>query len=128
MSEVIDSYQRACNPAFVEKFYSIFLDADPRIRPLFKNTDFEKQKGLLLHGMYVLLQYAEGKAIGKMAVNRLGESHSHTKMNIMPDMYPIWVDCLIKALAEKDPKFSPALEMQWRQALQKGIDIMMTKY
>lgn len=128
MSEVIDSYHRACTPAFAEKFYSIFLDADPRIRPLFKNTDFVKQKGLLLHGMFVLLQYADGKAVGEMAVKRLGELHSRRKMNITPDMYPIWVDCLIKALAENDPNFSPGLEAQWRRALQKGIDIMMTKY
>ena len=128
MSEVINSFHRTCTPAFVEKFYSIFLDADPRIRPLFKKTDFERQKGLLLHGMFVLLQYAEGKAVGEMAIDRLGELHSRKRMNIMPDMYPIWVDCLMKALAEKDPKFSPALEAKWRGALQKGIDVMMTKY
>jgi len=128
MSEVIDSFYRARNSGVAEKFYSIFLDADPRIRPLFKNTDFEKQKGLLLHGIFVLLQFADGKAVGELAVDRLGESHSRKKMNIMPDMYPIWVDCLMKTMAEKDPKFSPALEAKWRVALQKGIDVMMKKY
>jgi len=128
MNGVIGSYHRTCTPAFVEKFYSIFLDADPRIRPLFKNTDFEKQKRLLLHGIFVLLKYAEGKAVGELAIDRLGELHSRNKMDIKPDMYPIWVDCLMKALAEKDPKFSPGLEAKWRHALQKGIDIMKTKY
>lgn len=128
MSEVIDSYHRTCNPAFVERFYSIFMDADPRIRPLFTKTDLEKQKGLLMRGIFVLLQYAEGKAVGEMAIDRLGELHSREKMDIKPYMYPIWVDSLIKALYEKDPKFSPGLEVKWREALQKGIDVMMTKY
>lgn len=128
MSDVIDSFHRTCNEKFVEKFYSIFLDADPRIRPLFKKTDFAKQKQLLLHGIFVLLQYADGKAVGELAIERLGELHSRERMNISPDMYGTWINCLMKALAEKDPKFSPTLEMQWRAALQKGINVMMAKY
>jgi len=128
MSEVIDSFHRTCNPAFAETFYSILMDADPRIRPLFKNTDFTKQKDLLLRGIFVLLQYAEGKAVGEMAIQRLSELHNRKHMNISPDMYVIWVDCLMKALAEKDSKFSPMLEMQWRRALQKGIDVMTSSY
>jgi hemoglobin-like flavoprotein len=125
MEEVRKSFQRACNTEFEERFYEFFLDADPRIRPLFQKTDFTRQKDLLLHGIFALVEYAEGKAIGELAIQRLGELHSRKKMDVTPDMYPVWVDCLMKALAEKDPKFSPALEAQWRRALQKGIDVMI---
>lgn len=34
-------------------------------------------------------------------------------MNVTPDLYPIWVDCLMKTIAELDPEFSPELERQW---------------
>jgi hemoglobin-like flavoprotein len=124
MSEVMESFHRVCNKEFAGRFYDIFLDADPRIKPLFKHTDFERQSELLLHGIFVLLEYAEGKAVGELAIQRLGELHSRKRMDVTPDMYPIWVNCLIKTLAETDPRFSPELETKWRKALKKGIDIM----
>ncbi|HSG04920.1 MAG TPA: globin, partial [Nitrospiria bacterium] len=110
MSDVMDSFRRAQGSRFAETFYKIFLDSDPRFRPMFKNTDFNRQRQLLLHGVHMLLDYAAGNAIGKMAIERLGTLHSRKKMNITEDMYPIWVDCLMKTLRTTDPEFSPKLE------------------
>ena len=60
-----------------------------------------------------------------MAIKHLGELHSRRRMNIKPDMFPIWVDCLMKTIADLDPEFSQELEKQWRHALQKGIDLFI---
>jgi hemoglobin-like flavoprotein len=124
----MDSLGRVHGPRFAERFYDFLLHADPRINALFQQTDFTRQKELFLHGLLSLLDYAEGTASGQMAIKRLGELHSRRRMNIAPDMFIIWVDCLMKTLAELDPEFSPQLEAEWRHAVGKGIDAMKQVY
>ena len=128
MVEVIESYHRAEVNNFVDKFYEEFLKSDPRIAPIFKKTDFKEQKRLLVQGVFNLLEYAKGSAIGRMSVNRLAETHGRKKLNIPPELYKLWVNSLMVALAERDPKFTPQLDMKWRQAIQKGIDLMISQY
>jgi len=125
---VQESFGRVYGPRLPARFYEILLHADPRIAALFKQTDFARQKELFLHGLISLLDYAEGKASGKMAIKRLGELHSRKRMNIAPEMFIIWVDSLIKTLAELDPQFSPQLEAEWRRALSPGIDVIKQMY
>lgn len=125
MDEVMQSFNRVRNDGLAERFYEILLEADPRIRPLFKNTDFKRQRDLLIHAIVMLIEYAEGKPLGEMAIRRLGELHSRRKMNVTPDLYPIWADAMIDALAQLDPEFSPDLEQKWRNVMQKGIAMMV---
>jgi len=79
-------------------------------------------------GALQVLDFADGKAAGRLAIERLGELHSRKRMNITPDMFPIWVDCLMATLSELDPEFTPELEQRWRQALQPGIDRIKQLY
>lgn len=65
MSEVTRSFNRVRNDGLAERFYEIFLEADPRIRPMFKNTDFKRQRDLLIHAIVMLIEYADGKPLGK---------------------------------------------------------------
>ncbi|MDP2343835.1 MAG: globin [Deltaproteobacteria bacterium] len=125
MRTILKSFHRALNKGLPETFYAIFLEHDDRIRELFKNTDFKKQRDLFVHGVLMLIEFADGKAMGLMAMQRLGESHSRKKLNVTPDLYPIWVDSMMEALAKLDPEFTPELERQWRQALRKGIDLLI---
>jgi hemoglobin-like flavoprotein len=128
MTDLMKSYFRIRESGLADRFYEIFLDADPRIRPLFKNTDFKRQKELLIEALFVILQYAEGKSVGELAIERLGDTHSRKRMNIPPDLYPIWLKCMIQSLSEKDPEFSPVLELEWRSAIQKAVAIMVRMY
>lgn len=125
MTAVSDSFRRVRLKDLTKRFYEIFLDADPRIRPMFQNTDFDRQNMVLMHGIQMLIEYANGSAVGEMAVRRLAEMHDRNHMNVTADLYAVWMDCLMKTLAEKDPKFSPELEIKWRNTLQKGIDMML---
>lgn len=128
MNEVMQSYNRVRQKGLAEKFYKTLLDADPRIKAKFKDTNFERQRELFIHGVLMLIEHAGGKALGEMAIKRLGELHSRKKLKVPPDLYPIWVNCLVETLAKLDPEFSPALDRQWRETLQKGIDIMTRMY
>jgi hemoglobin-like flavoprotein len=128
MTAVMESFGRVYGHRLSERFYEILLAADPRIEQLFAHTDFARQKELFLHGLVSLLDYAEGKASGQMAIKRLGELHSRRRMNIAPEMFIVWVDSLMKTLAELDPQFTSQLEGEWRRTLGPGIDVIKRMY
>ncbi|TAJ99095.1 MAG: globin [Candidatus Manganitrophaceae bacterium] len=125
MNEVMKSFNRVRSNGLAERFYETLLERDPRIKVLFKDTDFKRQKELLIHAIVMLIDYADGKPLGEMAIKRLGELHSRKRMNITPDLYPIWVDAMIDSLAVLDTGFSPEIEQRWREVMQKGIEVMV---
>lgn len=104
------------------RFYEIFLESNPKIKLMFVDTNLETQKALLRQGVNLALMFAEGKAIGKSAMDRLRNSHSKSNIGVDPSMYRYWLDSFIKALNEFDPDFDSALEKQWRQALGVAIE------
>jgi len=104
------------------RFYAIFLESNSNIKPMFVGTDMEKQKALLRQGVNLAIMFAEGRAIGKQAMDRLRNSHSKSNLGINPSMYRHWLDSFIKAVAETDPKFDADLERQWRMTLSKTVD------
>ncbi|HEY9034876.1 MAG TPA: globin domain-containing protein [Pseudomonadales bacterium] len=128
MGDVMASFNRVRHGNLAGLFYQKLLAADGRIKTLFANTDFDKQQQLFTHGLLMLLEYASGKTMGKMAVRRLAESHSREKMAIDPALYSIWIDCLVETVKELDKEYVPELEPQWRACLQKGIDVMKAAY
>lgn len=128
MSEVRESFKRMSQVGFADRFYDLLLASDIKVRALFHQTDFPAQKKALIDGVYVLIDYSEGGAIGKVSINRLSKKHNRRHINISADLYLLWVNCFIRVLSEKDPEFSPSLEKQWRDALKPGIDQMISEY
>ena len=129
LAEVKQSYGRAClQPKFFDRFYDIFLQSSPRIKPMFANTDFKKQKEALRTGLAMLLAHVEGKAAGTMTVNRIAESHKKTKMNIEPNLYPFWIKSLVKAVKEHDQQWNADLEGKWEKCLKVGVDHIVAQY
>ena len=42
--------------------------------------------------------------------------------------YDLWLECLIEAVSEFDPNYSPAIEKAWRKTMQTGIYHMRAAY
>ncbi|TAJ29072.1 MAG: globin [Nitrospirae bacterium] len=127
-SEVEKSYGRcALNSKFIDRFYEIFLKSHPDIGPMFKNTDFVKQKVALRSGVATMLMLDSGKAMAKVTLDRIAATHSQKgNLKIPHKLYPYWIDSLLATVKECDPEFKPALELQWRSALQKGVDYIIS--
>ncbi|HCV79220.1 globin domain-containing protein [Pseudomonas oryzihabitans] len=124
---VMLSYGRCCaSPAFFDDFYQRFLASSPRVREKFVHTDMAAQKLLLRQGIMNLVLVARGMPATKL--RQLGESHCRARLDIGPELYDLWVDCLLATLAEHDPDFSPALRQEWRDVLEAGIAVMRSYY
>jgi hypothetical protein len=118
------SFDRAKRNGFAERFYTVFLAADPAIRAKFRHTDFDRQRDLLIHGVYSMLDYEEERAMGKLALERLSKLHGRGRLDVPPWMYERWLECFIDTLWKVDPEMSATLATAWRRALTPGIALM----
>lgn len=121
-----DSLTRCTStPRFLERFYELFLASSEAIREKFRHTDLKKQRRMLQASFYMLMLAADGKPETHGHLERLAEIHGDTRHNISAQMYETWLDCLIQAAQEHDPKFTPETERVWRRMMAKGIEFML---
>lgn len=112
----------------VERFYALFMDSHPDIKPRFVNTDFDSQKKLLRQSIGLAILHARNNPVGRIGINRLARSHSKSGLNIPPPLYAYWKKSFLQAVAEFDSEFSDELGSDWDRVLQKTIDDIAAGY
>lgn len=117
-------------PDFLRTFYDLFMSHSEEIREKFRQTDFTRQTRILADSLYAMAVVAQGEreSPARAEMDRLGRQHSRGQLDIRPEHYDVWLDCLIKAARQHDPEFTPALETSWRETLRSGIDHMRSLY
>lgn len=127
-----ESYQRILatqrdGKDFFEAFYDHFLNSDEEIAGRFANTDMSKQQSMLKKSFYSLFAfYASGQADGY--IGTIAERHNRNNLDIHPEFYDIWLDCLITTVRQFDEAFCDDIELAWRLVLTPGITYMKFKY
>jgi hemoglobin-like flavoprotein len=116
--------------AFLHDFYELFIASSPEVREKFKATDFPRQTRVLADSLYIMAVAADSKeeAVAWKELDRLAERHSRKGLDIRPQLYESWLDCLVKAASDYDPDFSPGIEEAWRKALAPGIAYLSSRY
>jgi hemoglobin-like flavoprotein len=125
------SYGRcSMSPGFFDSFYDIFLKSSPDVAPMFANTDFSKQKVLIKSGISFVIMYAKDQqgAFAKAKLDFIGEVHDHVHRNVKANMYPLWIDSLLKAVQKHDPEYTPQLDKEWREVIKPAIDLLLSHY
>ena len=122
------SHTRCSGSDLTGHFYEIFLKSNPRIAPMFANTDFSKQKHLLKHGVLLSIMFAEGNMLGKNGIKRIRDSHCKNKMNVRPELYKYWKASFIQAVSEIDRDFNEQTKNAWDAVLQYTIDYITEGY
>ena len=121
------SYARCLrSEAFFERFYEILLESHPAIPPMFAETYFPRQRQLLKHGLGLLLSY--GNKPDEALLERIAARHSRAAIDVPPDLYPSFVDSLVRVVSERDPKFDEEVERAWRDIVAPGITFMQGHY
>jgi len=131
--EIFDtSYKRVISDSkngvsFFDAFYAEFLDIDEEIAKRFANTDMTVQQSMLKKSFYSLFAfYASGQADD--AIRSIAERHNHKNLDIKPEFYDQWLECLILTLRQYDDGFSDDVELAWRLVMTPGITYMKFKY
>lgn len=124
-----DSLQRCYGkPGFIDRFYSLFLKSSDEVAKKFQHTDFKKQRHLIASSLYFMMAASYGKPEGDLHLKRIAELHCRHNLDIRPELYDLWLDCLIRAASEHDSCFDASTERVWRIIMGQGIALMKLHY
>jgi hemoglobin-like flavoprotein len=115
---------------FLDRFYELFLDSSPEVKAKFEGTDFERQKRMVRDSFRIIEVLAESPP-GSPAWSQMHEiarTHDRHHRDIRPQLYDLWLDCLVKAVYEHDPEASAETEQAWRSVLAPGIEFMRSAH
>lgn len=116
--------------AFLQTFYDRFMGSSDEIRQKFDGTDFKTQKRALADSLFALAVALQSQKTSEAwrELERVARRHSSTDMDIRPEMYDVWLECLVQAVARHDPQYTPEVESAWRAALGEGVAFMRARH
>ncbi|TAN53694.1 MAG: globin [Methylococcaceae bacterium] len=130
VNAVYHSYARCrLNNTVIDDFYRYFLASSPKVAAKLKNTDLEMQKHLIDHAIRHMVLFFDNPSVITVAkMMAIAKSHAKSAMNIEPELYRLWRDAWLRALADNDPHFNPELAGQWRAVVNHTIATLIALY
>lgn len=113
---------------FMDRFYSLLLASSKEVADKLKGTSTERQKMMLHASLYLMIFVADGRPESYAHLERIARRHSRSELDIRPELYDLWLDCLIQAVKESDPFFSMEIERVWQTIMRQGIEFMKSRY
>ena len=124
-----DSLERcSAHRDFLDRFYEIFTASSAEVAEKFERTSFPRQTILLKASLYIMMLVNWEKPEGHAHLERIALVHSQQGLDIRPDLYDLWLACLIATVKEFDPHFDAAIERAWREVLTPGIEFVKSRY
>ena len=128
-----DSYERVMHGLgrssgeFYVAFYDLLTATSDEAASKFKNTDMAAQVRMLQSSVTVLLNFfvtsCQDEYLGQLA-----ERHGKRGVDISPELYEVWLECLIETVRQFDSKFNDDVATAWRVVFSKGIGFMTSRY
>ena len=113
--------------SFFDAFYDKFIAASPKVHEAFSETDMRRQRKMLEKSFYSLfIFYATSNENDYL--EKIAHRHGKHDKNIVPELYDVWLECLIDTVKEFDPHFNLDVELSWRLVLSTGIAYMKFHY
>lgn len=116
--------------AFLQDFYDGFMASSDEVREKFGKTDMPSQKRALADSLYLIAVAVQGKNTSPSwhQMERIARRHSRADMDIRPELYDLWLESLMHAVAAHDPQFSPEIDAAWRAVLKEGITFLRSRH
>lgn len=129
-TDVFHSSLKRCQeaPLFFERFYDLFLRQKPEIRKKFEHVDMDRQMRMLQASLQMVMLASQPGISPEFYLGRVAARHSKKDLDIPSHLYEDWLDALLTAVAENDPKFSPEVRDVWDQVMTIGIQYMISQY
>ena len=124
-----DSYERVMKSPetsrnFYSEFYRSLMETSPEAARKFEHTDMKLQIRSLRASVGVLMAYSQN-GIYSDYLYRLAERHGPKGVDIQPELYAVWLNCLIETVRAFDSRFNERVETAWRFVFSKGIEFMI---
>ncbi len=113
---------------FFDSFYNRFVSSSDEVKAMFANTDMANQKKMLKTSLYMLMAAPSGLEKATSHIDQIAKSHSRSGYGVKPELYDLWLKCLLDTVKDFDVEFEPVIEKAWRQILEHGIAVMKSRY
>jgi fatty-acyl-CoA synthase len=125
--ESFERIQHSEHGKFIARFYQLFLASSPTIAENFRDTDMPR---LHLHLQQSLEHMVDFYITQKPSarLRQIAGSHNQLGHDIIAGFYDHWLESLLLAIAEFDPKFSTEVKLSWRAVMTPGIAFMRSRY
>jgi hemoglobin-like flavoprotein len=117
-------------PGFLDAFYERFVGSSAEVREKFRNTDMKRQARVLEDSLYVVANAVLGEenSLARGALPALAARHSRQGLDIRPELYDLWIECIVETARAYDPQFDATVESAWRETLAFGADYLRQRY
>ena len=112
---------------FFDVFYERFIASSPEVAAKFRDVNMEHQKTMLKQSLFHMLNLFTQKTIPD-SLTEIAVKHSRRHLDIRPELYHLWLECLIETVREMDPQFNDHIELAWRMVCSQGIALMTFMY
>ncbi len=113
---------------FLDLFYEAFVASSAEAAEKFRNTNFNTQKKVLKASLYMMMLAAMGKSEAEAHLERIAELHNRRHHDVSPELYSLWLDCLVQTVKKVDPFCDANTERAWRIMMEPGIAFMQSRY
>ncbi len=113
---------------FFDSFYQRFINSSDDAKAMFANTDMQNQKKMLQNSLYMMIAAPSGLEKASTHIEHIAKSHSRAGYGVKPELYDLWLDCLLETAKEYDKEYEPVVESAWKQTLEAGIKLMKSGY
>ncbi len=117
-------------PDFLSSFYERFTASSEEVREKFRGVDMKRQARVLEDSLYVVAVAVQGTegSLARGDLPRLAERHSRRDLDIRPELYDLWAQCLVETAHAHDPHWTDEVESAWRVTLASGVEYMRRRY
>jgi hemoglobin-like flavoprotein len=109
-------------------FYEEFFEQHPEAKALFVGVDLQYQTVLLTIALTIIEKhYLTGFPATAMYLKYLG--HKHHLRAVPPELFPKWVESLLRALGKFHGRdWDAEAASQWRAALERAAEVTLLGY
>ncbi|WP_413112492.1 globin [Thaumasiovibrio sp. DFM-14] len=119
-----DSYDRCLqHKDFFSVFLHTFQQQEGDIAQKFAHLDAKRLQGMLKGAIYMIM-LSINSVDARTKLHQYGKKHGPNGVNVTPEDYDTWLDCLLFSVKVCDPLYDEQIEQAWRTCFQFGIDIM----
>ena len=127
-----ESYERVLatkrdNKTFFEEFYDRFMASSEEVAKKFENVDMSRQREAIKESLFHMVDCFRTKKMNDNII-RMAVKHNKINLDIRPELYDVWLECLIDTVAIYDDEFDKFTELSWRIVMAIGISYMKFRY
>jgi|EndMetStandDraft_4_1072995.scaffolds.fasta_scaffold863632_2 hemoglobin-like flavoprotein len=110
---------------FFDVFYERLMSRSPEIAAKFAGFDMARIKRLLRDAFYLKMMASDGNQRAAERLERMAARHA--ELGITRAMHETWLETLLSAVAERDPRYDARIEQSWRDVTRIGMDVMRSR-